>query len=179
MFKVNVSRTSNKCDRRKKSWKLRLTKRHETRNYFVERIKHNYLISEKDENVCIDLNYTVNSLVSNYAITVCSSISPVALLVGIFIGVAASALGIAICALNSFIKNSKSIIKKKNERKYDKIILLVKTVLDTTGVLMSKFLIYSDISYDKFILVYNILKEYTGVKKKKSKFLKRINSVNV
>ena len=58
-----------------------------------------------------------------------------------------------------------SIIKKKN--KYDKIVLLVKTKLDTIKDLFSKFLIDSYISHDKFVSVNNALREYNEMKEKK------------
>ena len=57
-----------------------------------------------------------------------------------------------------------SIIKKKN--KYDKIVLLVKTKLDTIKDLFSKFLIDSYISHDKFVSVNNALREYNDMKVK-------------
>ena len=56
------------------------------------------------------------------------------------------------------------IIKKKN--KYDKIVLLVKTKLDTIKDLFSKFLIDSYISHDKFVSVNNALREYNDMKVK-------------
>ena len=58
-----------------------------------------------------------------------------------------------------------SIIKKKN--KYDKIVLLAKTKLDTIKDLFSKFLIDSYISHDKFVSVNNALREYNEMKEKK------------
>ena len=57
-----------------------------------------------------------------------------------------------------------SIIKKKN--KYDKIVLLVKTKLDTIKDLFSKLLIDSYISHDKFVSVNNALREYNDMKVK-------------
>ena len=57
-----------------------------------------------------------------------------------------------------------SIIKKKN--KYDIIVLLVKTKLDTIKDLFSKFLIDSYISHDKFVSVNNALREYNDMKVK-------------
>ena len=61
------------------------------------------------------------------------------------------------------IKNYKSIIKKK-KKKHDKIVLLAKSKLNSIEVLISKALIDSNISYDVFVLINNVLKEYDDMK---------------
>ena len=53
-------------------------------------------------------------------------------------------------------------MKKKN--KFDKIVLLAKSKLNSIEVLISKALIYSLISHDEFILINNLLKEYNEMK---------------
>ena len=58
----------------------------------------------------------------------------------------------------------KSIIKEKKRKRY-KIVLLAKSKLNIIGVLISKALINSIISHDKFISVNNLLKEYDDMKK--------------
>ena len=91
------------------------------------------------------LNCIEQIFASIFAITVCSSISVVALVVGITIRIANSALGLKLCAVTSMIKNSWSIIKKNNERKYGKIVFLTKTMLVTTEGSTFKSLIHSDL----------------------------------
>ena len=59
------------------------------------------------------------------------------------------------------IKQFKSIIKKK---KYDEIVLLEKTKLDIIEVLISKTLIDSNIIYDNFFSVNNVLRENNKMK---------------
>ena len=61
------------------------------------------------------------------------------------------------------IKKYKSIIKKKR-RKLDKTILLAKSKLNSIEVLISKALIDSVISHDRFVLMNNVLKEYDEMK---------------
>ena len=58
----------------------------------------------------------------------------------------------------------KSIIKKK-KKKHDEIVFLAKSELNRIEVLISKALIGSVISHDKFVLINNVLKEYTKMKK--------------
>ena len=60
-------------------------------------------------------------------------------------------------------KEYKSTIKKKKE-KHDKVVLLAKSKLNRIEVLISKALIDSVISYDEFVLINNVLKEYNQMK---------------
>ena len=52
----------------------------------------------------------------------------------------------------------------KKEKIYDQIVLLGKTKLDTTEVLISKALIGLYISHDDFVSVNNLLREYNEMK---------------
>ena len=61
------------------------------------------------------------------------------------------------------IKNYKSIIKKK-KTKYEKIVLLAKSKLNSIEVLISKTLIDSNISHDELILINYVLKEFYDMK---------------
>ena len=72
-------------------------------------------------------------------------------------------MGIQICAINAGVEKYKSIIKKK-KKKLDKIRLLAKNKLNTMQVLVSKALIDSYISHNKFISVNNVLIEYNKTK---------------
>ena len=63
------------------------------------------------------------------------------------------------CVTTAGIKKYKKIIKKK-KKEHDKTVLLGKTKSETIEVLNWKALIDSYISYDKFVSVNNILKEY-------------------
>ena len=82
-------------------------------------------------------------------VTGCVSFSALASLFGIPVNIASSAITIKISVITAGIKNNKSIIKKK-KKKYDKILLLAKTKLDTIEVLISKALIDSNISHDEY-----------------------------
>ena len=97
-------------------------------------------------------NYIEHSLILAFAINVCISIYAFASLLGILIGVAASAIWLKICKITAGIKKYKSIIKKK-KKKHDKIVLLAKSKLNSIEVLISKALIDSVISHDEFVLI--------------------------
>ena len=58
-------------------------------------------------------------------------------------------------------------MKKNKKNKHDKIVLLVKNKLNIINVLISKVLIDSCISHDKFVSVKNALKEQNEMKEEK------------
>ena len=74
------------------------------------------------------------------------------------------AIELKICAITAGIKKYNSIIKKK-KKKYDKIVLLGQPKLNRIAILISKALIDSNITSDKFILMNNVLKKYDDMKK--------------
>ena len=75
----------------------------ETRNYLLEEIEQNKLMSRKHEKVCTSLNYFKHFLILASSITGCISISSFTSLFGIPIGVTSSAIGLKICAIASGI----------------------------------------------------------------------------
>ena len=134
-----------------------------TRDYFLEEIKQNELMSRKHKKVFATLNYIEHFLILASRITGCISISSFASLLGIPIGITSSATGLKICAITAGIKMYKSIIKKK-KKKHDKIVLLAKSKSISIEVLISKTLTDSVISHDKFVLTNNVQKEYDNMK---------------
>ena len=99
-------------------------------------------MSEKYKNTCKYLNYVEYLLISVSTVTDCVSISALASLVCVAVGITSSAVGIKIYAITAGIKKYKSVIKKKKKR-HDKIVLLGKAKLNTIEVLTSNSLIDS------------------------------------
>ena len=62
-------------------------------------------------------------------------------------------------------KKYNSIIKNKR-KKHNKIVLLAKSQLNRTEVLIHKALLDSNISHDEFVLMNNVLKEFFDTKEK-------------
>ena len=93
--------------------KHRLKNIDETKNYFIEEMKQNELMSKKHKKVCTTLNYIKHFLILASTITGCVSISGVSSLVGILIGITSSAIGLNICAITAEIKKCKSLTKKR------------------------------------------------------------------
>ena len=119
--------------------KFRLKNIDKIRNYFIEEINQNEMISKKHRRVCKAVNYIEHLLILASVVTGCVSISAFASLVGISEGITNSAVELNICAITTGIKKYKSIIKKK----HNKIVLSAKTKLNTIQVLMSRAVIDS------------------------------------
>ena len=125
-------------------------------------MKHNYLVNKKHKKVSKVLNYNKHSPFLVFAIIGCVLISAFPSFIGIPIGIMSSIVGLKFCAIAAEIKKYKLIIKKKN---HDKIVLLAKTKLNITEVLISKGFTDSYISHDEFVSVNNVLREYDDMKK--------------
>ena len=151
------------------SQEFRLKNIDETRNYLIEEINRNELMSKKHKKVCTTLNYIEHFLILASTITGCISISAFVSLLGIPIGITNSAIGLKICAITVGIKKFKSIIKKK-KKKHDKIVLLAKSKWNSIEVLISKALIDSNIIHDQFFLINNALKELYDMKEEIKNF---------
>ena len=121
-------------------------------------MKQNELISKKHKKVCRILNYFEHLLILASTDTGFVSISALASLVGISVGIASSAVTIKISLIIVGIKKYKPIIKKKETK--HKIVLLAKTNLNIIELLIFKALIDSSITRDEFASVNNVLKEY-------------------
>ena len=106
------------------SLEFRLRKIDETRNYLLNAIKQNDLMSKKYKKTCKYLNYVEHLLILFSTVTGCVSISAFASLVAIPVGITSSTLRIKICTIIAAIKKYKSVIKKKKKKKHNKIVLL-------------------------------------------------------
>ena len=82
----------------------------ETRNYFIEEIELNELMSKKHKEVCTALNFFEHFLILSPTITGCVSNSAFASSVGIPIEITSSAFGLKICAITAVIKKYQPII---------------------------------------------------------------------
>ena len=82
----------------------------ETRNFFLEKINHNDLMSGKYKKSCKYLNYVELLLILTSAVTGSVSVTALASLVTIPVGITISAIGIKICAITVGIKKKESII---------------------------------------------------------------------
>ena len=115
------------------------------------------------------LSYIKSLLILISGVTGCTSISSFASLVGIPIGIKSSAIGLKICLITAGSQKYKSKIKTK-KKKYDKILSLRKSKLNTVEVFISKALIDSNISHKEFVLINNVPKEFDDIKEEINNF---------
>ena len=101
---------------------FRLKNTDKTRNYLIEELNQNELMSKKHKKVCRVLNYNEHSLNIISTITGCVSISAFASLVGISIRITCSAIGVQICVIITGIKKYKSINKEKRKNMKNSIV---------------------------------------------------------
>ena len=87
-----------------------------TKDYLIEEINWNELMSNKYKKLCATLNYIEHFLILASTVTRCVSISSFASVVGIPIGMTSSAIGLKICAITARIKKYRSIIKEKKKK---------------------------------------------------------------
>ena len=136
----------------------------------------NKLMSNKYKKVCRDLNYTEHWLILISTVMGSVFISAFASLVGIPVDITSSAIGLKICAITAWFKKYKSASKKK-KKKYDEIVLLAKSKLNSIEVLISKALTDSNISHNVIVLINYVLKKFM-VQQKKLKILMVNKSLN-
>ena len=126
---------------------FRLKNIDDTRNYLIEEINRNELMSKGHKKFCAILNYIEYSLILASAITECVSISAFASLVGNPIGITDSAVGWKTCAVTAGIKKYKPLIKEKKKNHYK----IAKSKSNSIEILISKTLIDSFISHNEFV----------------------------
>ena len=80
---------------------FRLKNIDETRNYFIEEINQNELMSKKHKRVCTTLNYIEQLLILPSAVSACLSIYAFASLVGIPIGITSLAVRLKAYAITA------------------------------------------------------------------------------
>ena len=78
------------------SQEFRLKNVDKTKNYFVEEIEQDELISDKHKKFCITLNYIEHFLILVFVVTGCISISAFASSLGIPSGITSSVIGLKI-----------------------------------------------------------------------------------
>ena len=71
------------------------------KNYLIEEIDQNTLMSNKHKKVCMTVNYIEHFLILTSVVTGCISTSAFASLLGIPIGITVYAIGLKICAITA------------------------------------------------------------------------------
>ena len=98
------------------SQEFRLKNIEKTRNYFLEKIEQNELMSSKHRKGCITQNHIEHFLILSSTVTGCISSSAFACLIGNPFGITRSATGLKTCTIMAWIRKYKSIIQKKRKK---------------------------------------------------------------
>ena len=96
---------------------FRLKNIDERRNYLIEEINQNELMSKKHKKVYRVLNHVNHLLILISAVTGCVSVSVFASLAGIPIGITISAIGLIICIITAGFKKYKTIMIRRKKLK--------------------------------------------------------------
>ena len=80
---------------------FRLKNREEIKNYFINEINQNEMMSKKYKKVCTTLHYIEHFLILAFMVAVCISISTFASLLGFPIGNTSSVIGLKICEVTA------------------------------------------------------------------------------
>ena len=123
----------------------------ETKNYLIEEVNQNELMSKKQKHKKV---YRALDYIKHLLILISTVTGPVY--------ITSSAIGLKICVIPAEIKKYKSTIKKK--RKHGKMLSLAKSKINSIKFLISKSLINSNISHEEFVLIKNLPKEFGDVK---------------
>ena len=83
---------------------FRLQKIDETKNYLLEEVKHNEILSKKQKKTRRYLNYTKNLLILVSTVPGCVSVFTFASLVGVPLAITSSAVTIKACVTTAGIK---------------------------------------------------------------------------
>ena len=86
------------------------------KNYLIEEIDQNILMSNKQKKVCMTLNYIEHFLVLTSVVTGCISISAFASLLGIPIEITVYTIGLEICAITAGIRFISQWLKKRRRK---------------------------------------------------------------
>ena len=92
--------------------------------------------------------------------------------------ITSSRIELKMYAIAAGIKMYKSIIKKK-EKKQDETVLLGKSKLNSIEVVISHALIDWNNSHDEFVLINNVLKKYDHIKEERSIFKDPISLLKI
>ena len=97
------------------SLEFRLKRVDETKNYLLEKIKHNDLVSEKYKKSCKYLNYVEGLIILASKVNSWVSVSSFDPLVCVPVGIASSVVRTKNCAIAAEVNRHKSITKKKKK----------------------------------------------------------------
>ena len=162
--------------------KFRLDEMSKTEKYFIEEINQRKSYSQKFKKYITAFDYMDKILVVLSATTGGVSIMSFSSVIGAPAGIASASFTLIFSLATGIVKKLLDITRKKR-RKYDKILILVKSKFSSIDTLISQALIDMDIGQEEFITIltekdrYEMMKENLKNKNGESYEIIRFNSV--
>ena len=162
--------------------KFRLDEMSKTEKYFIEEINQRKSYSQKFKKYITAFDYMDKILVVLSATTGGVSIMSFSSVIGAPAGIASASFTLIFSLATGIVKKLLDITRKKR-RKYDKILILVKSKFSSIDKLISQALIDMDIGQEEFITIltekdrYEMMKENLKNKNGESYEIIRFNSV--
>ena len=162
--------------------KFRLDEMSKTEKYFIEEINQRKSYSQKLKKYITAFDYMDKILVVLSATTGGVSIMSFSSVIGAPAGIASASFTLIFSLATGIVKKLLDITRKKR-RKYDKILILVKSKFSSIDKLISQALIDMDIGQEEFITIltekdrYEMMKENLKNKNGESYEIIRFNSV--
>ena len=143
---------------------FRLNKINEIKDYFVAEIKERELMSKRLAKHIAFCDYFDKSLIVLSATSGSVSIASFATVIGTPVGIASATLSLALSLSTGIVKKLLKPTQNK-KRKYNKVIMLARSKLNSIEKKVSETLINKEISNEDFMIIVNEEKNYRGLKK--------------
>ena len=143
--------------------KFRLDEISKIENYFIEEINQRKPCSKKLSKYVAVFDYIDQALIVLSATSSGVSIISFTSIIGAPVGIASASLTLFFSLTTGIVKKLLNITRNK-KKKYDKILMLAKSKLNSIETLISQALIDMDISHEEFVAILNEKDKYERMK---------------
>ena len=133
---------------------FRLNKINEIKDYFVAEIKERELMSKRLSKYIAFCDYFDKSLIALSATSGSVSIASFATVIGAPVGIASASLSLAFSLSTGVVKKLLKTTRNK-KKKHNKIIVLVRSKLNSIKSKVSEAFINNEISHEEFMIMIN------------------------
>ena len=133
---------------------FRLNKINEIKDYFVAEIKERELMSKRLSKYIVFCDYFDKSLIALSATSGSVSIASFATVIGAPVGIASASLSLAFSLSTGVVKKLLKTTRNK-KKKHNKIIVLVRSKLNSIKSKVSEAFINNEISHEEFMIMIN------------------------
>ena len=142
---------------------FRLKKINEIKNYFTAETKERELLSKRLSKYIASFDYSDNSLIALAVATGSISIASFAAVIGTPVGIMSASCSLTFSITIGFVKKFLKTIRI-NKKKRDKIVMLVRSKLNSMESKIPEALISNKISHEDFMAIFNEEKKYQELK---------------